>query len=132
MTAVRTLALALVASAGVTLAACAAKTGSSTPAAGTFVVPIEIENLAGMGGGGASVYISTTSGSRRRLLGPIDNGQKKTFQYDAREGNYELTARLGLGQDSVVSEAFQLTPNTVISWSFGMGTNRLLMGTRQQ
>jgi len=113
--------------AGLALVACAANSAGSGGNSG-YVVPIEVENnLSGLSG--ASIYIARSSGTGRRLLGPVESGQKKTFEYDARNGTYRLTARpQGVGQDSIVSDVFQLQPGMVVQWS--IPTNRLLTGTR--
>lgn len=118
--------LAVVAAGAVALSACAASTGSTAGQDG-FVVPIEVENtLSGLTG--ATVYIVRSSGSGRRLLGPVESGSKRTFDYDASVGQYRLIARQGVSMDSIVSEQFRLEPEVVVQWSLGM--NRLLVGTR--
>jgi hypothetical protein len=130
MRAARVAFLLLTVAAGTALAACAAKTGGDQAGAAAtgFVVPIEVENnMDGLSG--ASIYISRSTGSSRRLLGPVETGRKRTFQYDAREGMYRLTARpQGIRGDSVVSDVFQLQPGMVVQWT--IPTNRLLTGTR--
>jgi hypothetical protein len=121
--------LMLVTVAGLGLAACAAKTGTGAGAATTgFVVPIEVENnLSGLVG--TSIYITRSSGTGRRLLGPVENGQKRTFEYDAVAGTFKLIARQqGVRADSIVSDNFQLQPGMAVQWL--IPTNRLLVGSR--
>lgn len=118
--------LAVVAAGAIALSACAAATGSAGGQGG-FIVPIEVENtLSGLTG--ATVYIVRNSGSGRRLLGPVESGSKRTFDYDASVGQYRLVARQGVGMDSTVSDQFRLEPGVVVQWS--LGVNRLLVGTR--
>jgi hypothetical protein len=128
MRAARVAFLMLITAVGTTLAACAAKSGAEPGAPSGFLVPIEVENnLSGLTG--TSVYIARSTGGSRRLLGPVETGRKRTFQYDAREGLYRLTAKQqGMRADSVVSDVFQLQPGMVVQWS--VATNRLLTGTR--
>jgi len=125
----RVAALLLMTGTALAVAACAAKSGGEAGAASTgFIVPIEVENnLTGLGG--ASIYISHPSGTSRRLLGPVESGRKRTFEYDAKAGVFKLTARQqGTRADSIVSENFQLQPGMAVQWSIPM--NRLLTGTR--
>jgi hypothetical protein len=128
MRAVRSGLFMLVTGAGVALAGCAANSGSAGADATSFTVPIEVENnVSGLTG--TSIYIARSSGTGRRLLGPVESGRKRTFQYDAKEGLYRLTAReQGVRADSIVSEPFQIQPGMVIQWS--IPANRLLTGTR--
>jgi len=121
--------LLLTIAAGAGLAACAAKSGDGAEAAATgFVVPIEVENnLSSLSG--ASIYIARANGTGRRLLGPVESGRKRTFDYDARAGMFRLTAKpQGVRADSVLSDPFQLQPGMVVQWS--IPNNRLLTGTR--
>src|SRR3972149_4028676 len=110
MRATRVAMLMLITAVSMTLAACAASTGGGAAEGTGFIVPIEVENnLSGLSG--TSVYIARSTGTGRRLLGPVETGRKRTFEYDAREGMYRLTAKQqGIGQDSIVSDAFQLQP----------------------
>lgn len=127
MRAARTLALMLGATTALALAACAANTEGTQAGEDTFVVPIEIDNnLSGLAG--TSIFIARSTGSGRRLLGPIESGQKKTFSYDARPGMYRLTAKSGMRSDSIVSEQFQLFAGTSVNWS--LAANRILTGTK--
>jgi len=128
MRAARVACFVLVTTAGLSLAACAAKAGTEAGAATGFIVPIEVENnLSGLTG--TAVYIARSTGTGRRLLGPVETGRKRTFQYDAKEGLYRLTAKQqGTRSDSIVSDPFQLQPGMVVQWS--IPTNRLLTGSR--
>jgi hypothetical protein len=128
MRAARVAFLSLIAATTTSLAACAASTGAGGADSASFIVPIEVENnLSGLEG--TSIYIARSSGTGRRLLGPVESGRKRSFEYDAREGTYRLTAKQqGIRSDSIVSDAFQLQPGMVIQWS--VPTNRLLTGRR--
>ncbi|NJD11080.1 MAG: hypothetical protein FIB01_11825, partial [Gemmatimonadetes bacterium] len=118
MRAARLASVLLITAAGLGLGACAAKSGAEGGAApGNFVVPIEVENnVSGLSG--TAVYISRSSGTGRRLLGQVESGRKRSFDYDAKAGVYKLTARLqgGTRADSIVSENFQLQPGMVVQW----------------
>jgi len=124
MRAASILLVTLVAAAGFYAPGCAPTAGSTTDA---FVVPIEVDNnLTGLSG--ASIYINRSTGTSRRLLGPVEAGKKRTFEYDARAGFYRLIARRAMSDDSIVSDTFQLQPGTMVQWSIPM--NRLLTGSR--
>jgi len=128
MRAARVAFLSLITATTTTLAACAASTGTGGADSASFIVPIEVENNSS-GLEGTSIYIARSSGTGRRLLGPVESGRKRSFEYDAREGIYRLTAKQqGIRSDSIVSDAFQLQPGMVIQWS--VPTNRLLTGRR--
>ena len=125
MRAVRVLGLMLVAGFVMTLAACASSGGANTGEA--YTVPVEVDNnLSGLSG--ATIYVQRQTGTNRRLLGPAESGQKKTFQWDARDGSYVLVARLTGGQADIVSDVFQVQNGVVVSWN--LAQNRLLSGSR--
>lgn len=120
----RLLALLIVAAAALTAGACAS-TGTAGDGAG-FTVPVEVDNNL-LQFGGVTVYISRSSGTSRRLLGPVEGGRKATFQHDAETGTYVLTARQA-GAADLVSEPFQLQPGARVSWT--LAQNRLLVGVQ--
>lgn len=127
MRSTRTLGLAVIALAAIALAACSAASTGTQGGQDTFLVPIEVDNnLSGLTG--ATIYIVRSTGTNRRLLGPVESGRKNTFNYDASIGSYRLIARQGVGMDSIVSEQFRLDPGVYVQWS--LGVNRLLLGTR--
>lgn len=118
--------LVLVLSAALLLGACAAGGGTRSGPDG-FVVPIEVENtLADRAG--ATIYIVRTGDGVRRLLGPVEAGRKRSFDYDAVTGDHRLVARQGMGPDSTLSEPFRLAPGLRVQWT--LGENRLAVGPR--
>lgn len=131
MRAVRTWCLLVLAGGALTLAGCAAKGGTGAEAGtaaaateGAFQVPIEVDNnLSALTG--VTVYVQRQGGTNRRMLGMVESGQKRTFEYDAREGTFQLLARRGGGQSDIVSELFQLSTGMGVQWS--LGNNRLLL-----
>lgn len=126
MRTLRVLALLLIAAGTLTLGACASS-GTASDGAGSFTVPVEVDNNL-LQFGGVTVYISRSSGTSRRLLGPVDGGQKRTFPHDAETGTYILTARQA-GAADLVSEPFQLQPGARVSWT--LAQNRLLVSFPQ-
>jgi hypothetical protein len=64
---------------------------------------------------GVTIYIARGSGTGRRLLGPVDGGEKRSFTHDAATGTYVLVARAA-GSADLVSDPFQVQPGARVSW----------------
>ncbi|HSJ12985.1 MAG TPA: hypothetical protein VK939_01135 [Longimicrobiales bacterium] len=114
---------ALLVAATVVLALPACATTGTAGDGTSFSVPIEVDNNL-LTFGGVTVYVSRSSGLARRLLGPVEGGQKRTFPYDAQTGTFVLTARQA-GAADLVSEQFQLQPGARVSWT--LAQNRVLV-----
>ena len=91
----------------VCLGAVAAQVGVS---AETIVVDNALPNLQA-----TTVYIARESGGRQ-MLGSVESGRKQTFTYTAGNGVYTLSARLGAGQQDIISEKVQLSGSTTLTW----------------
>jgi hypothetical protein len=122
----RVLALLLSAVAALSVGACA--TSGTSGDAGGFTVPVEVDNNL-MQLSGVTVYITRNTGSGRRLLGPVESSQKRTFTYDANTGTYLLTARRA-GSPDLTSDPFQLQPGARVTWV--LAQNQLLVTMPQQ
>ncbi|MEO5511762.1 MAG: hypothetical protein ABIV28_03390 [Longimicrobiales bacterium] len=105
--------------------ACASATQASTDTAAlnagpSFPISILVDNgMTNMQG--ITVSITRESGGPR-LLGPVEAGRKKTFNYDASPGGYQLIARRGVGEENMVSEVFRLEAATSLTWRLPSNT----------
>jgi hypothetical protein len=108
----------------------ASSTGASAAAAGP-ASPISIvvdNNTTGLNA--FTISISKSNGSAgNKTLGPVDAGRKKTFSYDATEGNYQLIAkRAGAPptEQPLTSQVLQINGPTTITWH--LQTNTIVEG----
>ena len=94
--------------------------GETADAGPTFDVQIEVENAVS-GLAPLSIYIQRQS-SGRKLLGTVNSGQKRTFNYTASSGVYTLSAPRSAGQETFTSEQIQLNGSEKIFWRLPANT----------
>jgi hypothetical protein len=109
----------------------ATSTGGSTAAASGPASPISIvvdNNTTGLNAFTISISKSN-GGSGNKVLGPVDAGRRKTFSYDATEGNYQLIAkRAGAPptEQPLTSQVIQINGATTVTWH--LQTNTIVEG----